>query len=128
MAWTLNSNSFYIMAIQHTPTDWLVRQTIHEINDVDIDIHMKGDNLAMTPIARIPKYNDQKLREANAALIVDAVNNNAGKGIDPNAVPKILEAIKKILVYSHGKGMDKNKMQLKIQKLAEDAIKAAELK
>ena len=50
-----------------------------------------------TPVAMVNPFNRDWLSgeevEANAALICDAVNNTAGQGIDPNAVPGLLEAL-----------------------------------
>lgn len=67
-----------------------------------------------------------KESKATAQTATDAVNNTAGNGIDPNAVPGLLEALKD-LVYSQNAGMGKKAIQLRIE-LAKDAIKAAEIK
>ena len=119
------------MADTSAVASWFTRETINEINDTDIDIHLEGDPLGVTPIARIPKYNDPKLREANAALICDAVNNTANKGINPNAVPGLLEALKYMgtIKNLHEMGIDINTfLNSKGYTKIKQAIKSAELK
>ena len=95
---TLNSNSFYIMAIQHTLTDWI---TNSDRSDGLNQIKTK-DGLFTIATVHGFQYNQGKRltgeqAQANAALICDAVNNTAGAGIDPNAVPRLLGALKNIL-------------------------------
>ena len=63
-------------------------------------------------------------KQANAALICDAVNNTAGKGIDPNAVPEIIQALK-IASYALRKS---DKLSAGIVSMINKAIKSAELK
>ena len=119
------------MANTSAVASWFTRETINEINDTDIDIHLEGDSLGVVPIACIPKYNDPKLRESNAQLICDAVNNTAGKGIDPNAVPGLLEALEIISEHAYDDDTPKGDILAdfdNMRGLAINAIKAAELK
>lgn len=44
-------------------------------------------------------YGEGKEDDTNAAAIVSAVNNTYGAGINPAAVPEMLEALKKVMAY-----------------------------
>ena len=111
------------MAIQHTQGKWRVNQDF-----IIGDRYVAKIFDHSTALSQYKNINSSLKAEskANAALICDAVNNTAGAGIDPNAVPGLLEALKD-LIHGHNAGMGKKAIQLRIE-LAEDAIKAAELK
>ena len=67
-------------------------------------------------------------RRANRKLIEDAVNNTAGKGIDPNAVPGLLQALeeaRRVLILC---GLiDKSGQADNAVKVVEHAIEKAKL-
>ena len=67
-----------------------------------------------------------------AQLIADAVNNTANKGIDPNAVPGLLEALKEAKDLLHTLRVESlyrahNQRKKQMDKI-EQAIKSADLK
>ena len=56
--------------------------------------HLDGDPASdLVPEFLICELDYLKDEEANATLICDAVNNTAGKGIDPKAVPGLLKTL-----------------------------------
>lgn len=64
--------------------------------------------------------------QANAQLIINAVNNTAGAGIDPNAVPGLLEIAKGLNKVMNA-GLD-IKAGLSLHDELKAAIKSAEIK
>lgn len=98
------------MAIQHTTDKWIPTESSLGSNTYEVGI---PTNSGFTHIADVPN-------KEQAQLICDAVNNTAGKGIDPNAVPGLLETLNMAIEYlSRGS---------KIEILALAAIKAAAIK
>ena len=85
------------MAIQHTQGKWSILDT--EDNSPLIYCEQKAKTIAEVNPKCGAHYSITETDEvqANAQLIVDAVNNTAGKGINPNAVPGLLEALKNLL-------------------------------
>ena len=70
-------------------------------------------------------------KKANAALICDAVNNTVGKGIDPNAVPGLLEVLEIISQHAYDDDTPKGDILAdfdNMRGLAINAIKSADLK
>lgn len=78
------------MAVLHTQGEWTKSgNRIMSMDHAICDVFSGTDEY--TPSA--------KQATANAALICDAVNNTVGKGIDPNAVPQALQALKDMLGF-----------------------------
>lgn len=104
------------MAIQHTQGKWRVKESGRCICSPDKTIcqltGIEDGALAITPEV-----------EANATLICDAVNNTAGKGIDPNAVEGLLTTLKTVYATLKKDGLRPNP-----RNYIELNIKAAELK
>ncbi len=125
------------MAIQHTPTEWRVKNPAHT-NDLNIwctTIHaypfnrvpIKGHRTILSRTFGGTK----EISEANATLICDAVNNTAGKGIDPNAVPELLKVLSIISQHAYDDDTPKEDILAdfdNMRGLAINAIKSAELK
>ena len=65
-------------------------------------------------------------KQANAALICDAVNNTAGKGIDPVAVPGMLRALQGIWQWNNNR-VKGNTLPFPAT-LLDSTIKSAEIK
>jgi hypothetical protein len=93
----------------------------------DNDIIVNNGN-SITVIAEIDcNYNANW--EANAEAICNAVNNTYGKGINPEAVPDLVEVLKSLSIYNdreirYGCASD----ALKYNKLIKDVLKKAEIK
>ena len=110
------------MAIQYNQGKWFVGSD--HLGNIVIHSTHGGDIATCDDLANEG--------QANAALICDAVNNTAGAGIDPNAVPGLLETLNTISARCNGNSSDSisdllNVIQaIKIK--ADKAIKAAELK
>lgn len=124
MVQTLNSNSFYIMAVQYTKVKWSYKPT-----DKPGFFELHSDQQNQTCELATVRPSDPMMgcddrAKANAALIVDAVNNTAGKGIDPNAVPEIMQALR-IVSYALRKS---DKLSTEIIRMVTKAIKAAAIK
>ena len=100
------------MAIQHTDK-WIPTESPLGSNTYEIGI---PTNSGFTHIADVPN-------KEQAQSICDAVNNTAGKGIDPNAVPGLLKACKGLL-QCIDTGLD----VMKALDDAHRAIKSADLK
>ena len=93
------------MAIQSTQGKWKIYQNL---DDLQIGVQGSKDPKSCDNYRRvclvtqggyeIPDYDEA---QANAALICDAVNNTSGSGIDPNAVPQILNALEKLHIVAH---------------------------
>ena len=119
------------MAILYTQGTWVFSE------DHSAIVAIKDHKVKM--VADFGK-SDLPETEANAKLILNAVNNTAGKGIDPVAVPQILNALKKLHIVAHSIcGIDavKNiinnpgyggKTLLEALDVALKAIKSAEIK
>lgn len=121
----LNSNSFYIMAI-HTTGTWKHDQHLEIIGDRYI---AKVYDHSTTPSSYKDANSVLKAEaKANAALICDAVNNTAGAGIDPIAVPGMLSALseaRRILILCSL--IDKSGQAKDAVTIVEKAIKDANL-
>lgn len=109
------------MAIQHTQGEWVFTNGWN-----NAERHINCDDKTIVICRAFAANLSPDEAQANAALIVDAVNNTAGKGIDPNAVPGLLE-IAKGLDEVMNAGMD-IKAGLQLHRELKQAIKAAELK
>lgn len=119
------------MAIQHTQGKWTTHGSLGDLQII-VDNNETGIAERIASVHcfdhHIPSYNESK---ANAALIVDAVNNTAGKGIDPNAVPGLLEALQCINEWTEafdGSQESLEDMRDNIKDISTQAIKSAELK
>ena len=117
------------MAIQHTQGKWAIYQ---DLDDLQIGVQGSKDPKSCDNYRRvclvtqggyeIPDYDEA---QANAALICDAVNNTAGKGIDPNAVPGLLKSLQGLLEVL-GDYPDREYEEAIIS--AKQSIKSAEIK
>ena len=115
------------MAIQ--PISWVVKETIQSERDSlfhRTDIVCGGIRAAIAVSIGADKSKQQ------AQLIADAVNNTANKGIDPNAVPGLLEALKEAKDLLHTLRVESlyrahNQRKKQMDKI-EQAIKSADLK
>ena len=107
------------MAIQYTNFKWTI---------------CKGSNLIVDDKTGEHIVDTDHLSDngnINAALICDAVNNTAGKGIDPNAVPELLKVLGIISQHAYDDDTPKGDILAdfdNMRGLAINAIKAAELK
>lgn len=77
------------MNTKHTQGEWEVAERFNIIADGEY----VGDTYQ-------PYITDEKC-EANAKAIVTAVNNTYGKGINPEAVPDLLGALRTLLQVNH---------------------------
>ena len=105
------------MAIQ--PISWVVKETIQSERDSlfhRTDIVCGGIRTAIAVSIGADKSKQQ------AQLIADAVNNTANKGIDPNSVPGLLEALKEVRRICN---LDKLP---EASQIIDKAIKSADLK
>lgn len=77
----------------HTATPWHIGvRTAHSKRDI---YGQQGELIALADGV----HNSLATAQANAALIVSAVNNTAGHGINPEAVPDILKALRDLLFH-----------------------------
>ena len=129
------------MAIQHTQGKWEASQ-LESIQGGKLPSYIIMSNDGKSQVCHVhPKrtgcgdhsYDVTKEQAtANAALICDAVNNTVGKGIDPNAVPGLLEALKEAKDLLHTLRVESlyrahNQRKKQMDKI-EQAIKSADLK
>ena len=107
------------MAIQWKVDGELDSIQIHTGNDSDNTYNkiaiMRGND------GYSPNYEQY---QTNAALICDAVNNTAGKGIDPVAVPGLLKALQECVKHITHNDPDIPAVLIEAKK----AIKSAEIK
>lgn len=120
------------MAILYTQGKWTTKSTDKPgFFEISSDESNQTCELAtVRPSDPMMGCNDRS--EANAALICDAVNNTAGSGIDPNAVPGLLEALKEAKDLLHTLRVESlyrahNQRKKQMDKI-EQAIKSADLK
>ena len=121
------------MTIQHTHTPWRVGGEVTSNQEGLYEIWAKDCTVPIATVQPSDPYKGFLSRtKANAALICDAVNNTAGKGIDPNAVPGLLYIVSELVKKSFrkegaSKYTDYSVASSLIDK-AKEAIKSAELK
>ena len=81
-----------------TPTPWEVREPI---------THMFASIIAAKSLDQVDSYVAAIFKsddcEMNASAIVSAVNNTYGSGINPEAVPELLRALKEVISVSDRK-------------------------
>ena len=114
------------MAIQHTQGKW-TKSNPATTNKRLFAIHV-GKLLVAKTCDHLDRFNNSLITpeqaKANAALICDAVNNTAGKGIDPVAVPGLLKALQECVKHITHNDPDIPAVLIEAKK----AIKSAEIK
>lgn len=118
----LQTKNLDIMAIEHTQGKFLA------LNPIELDGTLTDE---VSIIVTEPKQQticklDGNNKKANAALICDAVNNTANKGIDPNAVPGMLRALQGIWQWNNNR-VKGNTLPFPAT-LLDSAIKSSKLK
>ena len=123
----LQTKNLDIMTTQHTQGEWINKGPGRQFTNRREIATLDSDQTIMI----IEGYGDKTQDEANAALICDAVNNTAGKGINPNAVPELLKVLSIISQHAYDDDTPKEDILAdfdNMRGLAINAIKAAELK